>query len=118
MLTITLHVFVNTWLLAGQEVEPPKVLDERISIELVAREPDIVTPTGIAVDAKGRVFVIENHTHQRERNKKYEGPSTDRIKIFDGGKPVVFAEGFRNGMSLRFGPDGVAARHVSRQDRR
>jgi hypothetical protein len=33
----------------------PKVMDDRLVIELVASEPDIVTPTGIAVDERGRI---------------------------------------------------------------
>jgi hypothetical protein len=33
----------------------PKILDPRLKLELFAAEPQIVTPTGIAVDEKGRV---------------------------------------------------------------
>ena len=33
--------------------DPPVTTDPRLVIELVASEPDIVTPTGIAVDAEG-----------------------------------------------------------------
>ena len=46
---------------------PPTVADKRLVIELLVQEPDIVTPTGLAVDEQGRVWVIENHTHQRPR---------------------------------------------------
>ena len=34
--------------------------DDRLKIELFAEQPDIVTPTGIAVDTGGRVLVIVN----------------------------------------------------------
>src|SRR5437667_8217432 len=46
---------------------PPVPTDPRLVIDLVAREPDIVTPTGIAVDERGRVWVIENNTHERPK---------------------------------------------------
>ena len=49
-----------------------RVLDDRLQIQLVAAEPDVVTPTGIAVDDKGRVLVIESHTHFRPEG--YNGP--------------------------------------------
>jgi hypothetical protein len=45
---------------------------------LVASEPDIVTPTGIAVDEHGAIWVVENQTHQR--TPQYKGP-----------KPIAFA---------------------------
>jgi putative membrane-bound dehydrogenase-like protein len=90
---------------------PPQASDPRLVIELVSREPDIVTPTGLAVDERGRVWVIENHTH--ERPAAYKGPAGDRVRVFEdydpAGKPRrahTFAGGFRNAMSLTLGPDG------------
>ena len=50
-------------------------------IELFAAEPDIVTPTGIAVDATGAVLVIECHTHFPPQN--YKGLPADRIRRFE-----------------------------------
>jgi putative membrane-bound dehydrogenase-like protein len=91
---------------------PPTPTDDRLVLELVAREPDIVTPTGLAVDERGRVWVIENNTHQRP--PEYKGPASDRIRIFadfDAGgrarRVTTFADGFRNAMSLALGPDGA-----------
>ena len=55
----------------------PKAPDQRIDIELIAEAPDIVTPTGLGVDAKGRIIVIESHTHFRP--KDYKGPESDRV---------------------------------------
>ena len=49
------------------------------SIELVAEAPDIVTPTGLGVDSKGRVLVIESHTHL---TMDYEGPERDCVLMF------------------------------------
>jgi putative membrane-bound dehydrogenase-like protein len=97
--------------IAGVVAAPPVVSDDRLIIELVAKEPEIVTPTGLAVDERGRVWVIENHTHERPSN--YKGPASDRIRVFsepseDGhlGKATTFAEGFKNAMSLALGRDG------------
>jgi putative membrane-bound dehydrogenase-like protein len=89
----------------------PKNLDPSLKLNLVAIEPKIVTPTGITVDEAGRIWVIENHTHQRP--KDYAGPSSDRIRVFEDfdetGKArrvSTFAEGFRNSMGLTLGLDG------------
>ncbi len=90
----------------------PRVMDDRLVIELVAREPDIVTPTGLTVDEQGRLWVIENNTHQR--TSSYKGHDSDRIRVFsdpaaDGTfrKITTFAEGFKNAMSIALGRDGV-----------
>ena len=56
-------------------VEIPKATDDRLVVELVAQEPEIVTPTGVAVDERGRIWVIENQTHHRPAD--YKGPAGD-----------------------------------------
>ena len=91
---------------------PPQVLVPGLEISLFSAEPDIVTPVGIAVDKKGRVFVAESHTHQVKSG--YPGPKTDRVKIYEdtngdgrADKITLFAEGFRAAMNLAFDPDGV-----------
>jgi len=80
-------------------------------VTLFAEDPDIVTPTGIAVAPDGRVFVQENHTHHRPEG--YEGPEHDRIYIFedtdgDGAhdKRSIFHEGLETSTDLLFAPDG------------
>ena len=88
----------------------PKVLDERLILTLVAEDPDIVTPIGIAADTLGRLYVLESHTHTPP--KGYAGPKSDRIKVFaDKGNGVlelagIFAEGFFEGVNLAFSPEG------------
>src|SRR5947209_1397512 len=97
---------------SGLRAATPTCLDGRLVIELVAKEPEIVTPTGIAVDPEGRIWVIENNTHQRPAN--YKGPASDRIRIFSdfdaNGRPRkihTFAEGFRDSMGLALGKEGA-----------
>ncbi len=90
---------------------PPRVLDSRLVFERIAAEPEIVTPTGIAVDRQGRVLVIESHTHFRPAG--YQGPTKDRIRVFEDrnhdGLPEVtgtFFEGTEKTMNLAVAPDG------------
>jgi putative membrane-bound dehydrogenase-like protein len=93
------------------QIAMPKVNDPELRLQLFAAEPNIVTPTGIAIDPRHRVFVIECHTHFPK--KDYPGPKTDRVKIFvdsdddgDFDNVTVFAEGFHSSMSLAFSPKG------------
>src|SRR5262245_19775639 len=65
----------------GPASAPPRSIDPRLVFERVAGEPEIVTPTGIAVDGHGRVLVIESHSHFRP--KGYKGPPADRIRVFE-----------------------------------
>jgi putative membrane-bound dehydrogenase-like protein len=97
--------------LAG-EITPPAVLDDRLQIQLVAAEPEIVTPTGLTVDEQGRVLVIESHTHFPPEG--YKGPKHDRILLMDSFDPAsgkarkisVFFEGTTHTMNLAVYYDG------------
>lgn len=100
---------VLIWLTMAARVQsaPPRSLDDRIVIELIAAEPEIVTPTGIAVDPRGRIYCIESHTHFRPEG--YIGPPADRIRVFedsDGDGSVerisTFFEGTKATMGLAF----------------
>ncbi len=98
----------------------PRLSRDSYRLELVASEPDIVTPIGMAFDHQGRLLVVESHTHQRP--KDYPGPDGDRIRMFadtDGDGRLdrwsTFAEGFKNAMNLLVRPDG-AVYVASRQD--
>lgn len=97
--------------LAAAEIKPPRSLDPRIKIELFAAEPDVVTVTGLSVDQRGRVFVVESHTHFRPED--YEGPKTDRIRLLqdttgDGHADRIqtFYEGSTETMNVAAHPDG------------
>src|SRR6476660_6999187 len=98
-------------LASNSDIPSPKVLDPRLKIELVAAEPDIVTPTGLAVDSRGRVLVVESHTHFRPAG--YQGPPADRIRMFqdtdDDGRAdrgSTFFEGTTWTMNVGAHPDG------------
>ncbi len=101
------------WLTAADAapVVMPTVHDPRLKIELVAAEPDLVTPTGLAVDARGRVLVVECHTHFRPPD--YDGPPADRIRMFEDAdgdgqfeKIGTFFEGTVATMNIGVHPDG------------
>ena len=90
----------------------PTVTDDRLTLTRFASDPDIMTPIGIAVDNRDRIFVLESHTHLEPDD--FEGPEGDRIKIFrdpdNDGRPdsiSVFAEGLDDGMNIAFSPDGT-----------
>ncbi len=95
-------------------VETPRVLDPNWQIELIASEPELVTPTGCCLDDDGRLMVIECHTHFPPQD--YKGPKTDRIYRFedsDGNgsldKRVLFYEGGTTSMNLASLGDGWIA---------
>lgn len=93
-------------------IEYPKLSDDRLQVTLYAADPDIVTPIGAAVDAQGRLYVIESHTHNPPPN--YSGPKGDVIKVFEGVRPdgryetmSVFADGIFQAQALAFDPKGA-----------
>jgi putative membrane-bound dehydrogenase-like protein len=89
----------------------PRSHDPRLAVELFAASPDIVHPIGLDFDRKGRLLVIESHTHFPPRG--YKGPRHDRIRVLedtDGdGKAdrfTTFFEGTRATMDIAVHPDG------------
>lgn len=94
---------------AHADDRPPRSTDPRIAIELFAEQPQVHTPTGIDVDERGRVWVIESNTHFRPDD--YDGPPSDRLLIMqdtdgDGRADDVttFADGFTYTMSVAVRP--------------
>jgi putative membrane-bound dehydrogenase-like protein len=94
------------------EAAPPRVTDAKYRLEQVAAEPEIVTPIGMAFDRKGRLLVIESHTHQDP--EEYKGPERDRLRMLadsDGDGRLdrwsTFAEGFRHAMNVLVREDGA-----------
>lgn len=109
-----LLALVQAWCQAracAAQIEHPRVLDERIEIELLAAEPDLVTPVSVAADQHGHIFVIESHTHFRPAD--YAGPPADRIRVFtdanlDGrvDNVATWYEGTAATMGIGLHPDG------------
>ncbi|MBD3673591.1 MAG: c-type cytochrome [Planctomycetaceae bacterium] len=87
---------------------PPRSLDDRLEITLFAEDPLLNTPTGIDVDHKGRVWVIESNTHFPPEG--YDGHPSDRLLILedtngDGkAEAKMFVDGFTHSMSVAARP--------------
>src|SRR4051812_19392272 len=105
-------------LLAGwADAQPPKPAapvsaDPRLVVELFAASPEIVHPIATDFDAKGRLLVVESHTHFRPA--KYDGPKFDRIRVLEdtdgdgkADKFTTFFEGTTFTMDLAVHPDGL-----------
>src|SRR5437868_5600882 len=91
--------------------EKPVSSDPRIVVELFASAPDIVQPIAADFDSKGRLLVVESHTHFRPAN--YKGPKFDRIRIIEdtdgdgkADKFTTFFEGTTATMDVACHPDG------------
>src|SRR5439155_2820143 len=61
--------------------DAPVSADPRLVVERFAVAPDIVHPIALDFDAKGRLLVVESHTHFRPA--KYDGPKFDRIRMLE-----------------------------------
>jgi putative membrane-bound dehydrogenase-like protein len=91
--------------------ESPRAHDPRLRVDLFAAAPGIVHPIAVTFDQRGRLLVIESHTHFRPKN--YDGPKFDRVRILedrDGdGKAdrfTTFFEGTTASMDLAAHADG------------
>src|SRR5205807_359045 len=91
--------------LCAQEKDEPRSLDPRLELRLFAAAPQIVHPIALGFDHRGRLLVIESHTHFPP--KGYAGPKHDRVLCLedtDGdGKAdriTTFFEGTKKSMDL------------------
>lgn len=84
-------------------------------MEMVVASPQIATPTGIDVDADGRIYAIACHTHFRPAS--YVGPDLDEILVFDsdGSNRRVFYNRTRTTMQVLLGPDRWV--YIAQRDR-
>ena len=81
---VAFHFFVVLFFIGaarGAAVDPPQAIEPGVKVSLFASEPQIVTPIGATVDARGRLLVVESNTHFRP--KDYKGPLGDRILAFE-----------------------------------
>lgn len=87
---------------------PPQIelLRPGVKLTLLAEHPALVTPTGIDVDAQGRIWVVSCHTHFRPQG--YAGPAHDEILVFDrdGKNRRVFYNQSDMTMNVKVGRDG------------
>lgn len=104
------------WLpvVSAEPVSMPRPLLDGVAVELIATEPEIVTPVGVVFDKLGRLLVVESHTHKRQQD--YAGPKGDRIRLLsdtngDGRISAVqgdawstFAEGYTFAMNMALHP--------------
>lgn len=83
-----------------------ETLQPGVKMTLLAEHPAVVTPTGIDVDDKGRIWLAACHTHFRPEG--YEGPQHDEILVFDadGKNRRVFYNKTDATMHVEVGPDG------------
>ncbi len=104
---------MGSWsVVALAQEAPPRVLDDRLKLELFAEQPQIVTPTGIDVDAAGRVWAIESNTHFPPEG--YQGHPTDRVLVLEdtngdhrADKVTTFLDGLTHTMSVAVRPGWV-----------
>lgn len=87
---------------------PPQIeiLQPGVKLTLIAEHPQLVTPTGIDVDAQGQIWLIACHTHFRPEG--YTGPAHDEILVLDaqGKNRRVFYNKTRSTMNLQLGRYG------------
>lgn len=90
----------------------PRVMDDQLHLELIAEDPEIVTPIGLIFDATDHLYVLESHTHSPLSD--YTGPQFDRIRrgTDENGDGIpeswqIFADSIVDGMNLACGPDNT-----------
>ncbi len=83
----------------------PRVFNDEFRMELIAEDPDIMTPIGLTIDRHDNIYILESHTHLEP--KDYSGPEFDRIKKGvdnnQDGIPeswIIFADSIEDGMNL------------------
>jgi putative membrane-bound dehydrogenase-like protein len=91
--------------------DTPLAADPRLQVDLFALSPEIVHVIGMDCDAKGRLLVIESHTHFPP--KDYKGPKHDRIRVLEdtdgdgrADRFTTFFEGTTKTMDIAVHPDG------------
>ena len=60
----------------AEELASFRLADQQLKVELVASEPDVISPVAIAFDADGRLFVAEMIDYPT-------GPTAGRIKLLE-----------------------------------
>ncbi|MEM0967741.1 MAG: PVC-type heme-binding CxxCH protein [Verrucomicrobiota bacterium] len=101
------HSPANPPPLVPDDISPKtQLLQPGLTLSLVVDHPEIVTPTGIDVDEKGRIWTVASHTHFRP--DPYPGPDKDEVLLFeaDGSNRRVFYNATVATMDLELGDQG------------
>jgi hypothetical protein len=102
---LTVHLALVFAAVAAEREHNAKVLQPGVQLSLVSQQPDLMTPTGIDIDADGNIWVIACHTHFPP--KDYAGPKQDEVLVFSKeGKRRVFYLNTEKTMDLELGKDG------------
>src|ERR671912_429220 len=82
--------------LSPQEAMAKMQLPPGFKVDCVASEPDVVNPTSMTFDTRGRIWITESLEYPRRE----PGPGKDRVKVLESTKGdgrydkiTVFAEG-------------------------
>jgi len=96
--------------LTAQEAMAKMILPEGFKVELCVSEPEIVNPTSMTFDERGRIWITESIEYPRPS----AGPGKDRIKILedtDGDgkyeKVTIFKDGLNIPCGVVMGNGGV-----------
>src|SRR5688572_19706849 len=96
--------------LSPQEAMAAMRVPPGFKVELVAAEPDVVNPTAMTFDDRGRIWVCESFEYPRRE----PGPGKDRIRILEDAdhdgrfeKVTVFKEGLNIPCGIVHGNGGV-----------
>lgn len=93
--------------LSAQDAVKKMTVPEGFSVEIVASEPDVVNPVGMAIDERGRFWITESLEYPR----RSPGPGRDRVKVLedtDADGAVDRVRVFLDGLNI---PSGVAVGH-------
>ncbi|MHC4877416.1 MAG: PVC-type heme-binding CxxCH protein [Planctomycetota bacterium] len=93
--------------ISAQEAVKKMTVPEGFSVEIVAAEPDVVNPVGMAIDERGRFWVTESFEYPR----RSPGPGRDRVKVLedtDADGKVDTVSVFLGGLNI---PSGIAVGH-------
>lgn len=109
-------LFLALATVASADERPPEIeiLQPGVTLSVVAEHPEIATPTGVDVDARGRIWAVACHTHLPPEG--YTGPEKDEVLVFEtDGTRRVFYDRTDQTMDLELGGDGWV--YLSERDR-
>src|SRR5215217_7877992 len=96
--------------LSPQEAMAKMQLPPGFKVECIAAEPDVVNPTSMTFDARGRIWITESLEYPRRE----PGPGRDRVKVLEDAdndgkyeKVTIFKDGLNIPCGVVHGNGGV-----------